>query len=125
VQPFSSDAGAQGRSPISINGGFSARWSHDGKQLFFQDLTGVLMAADIRLEPTAVHADKPHPVFTPDTRMRTGNRQFDVTADDQRFLMILPSPEDSEPVRLTIVSNWPPSIAIHHVSIRKISHRRG
>ena len=110
VQPFSGGAGARGRSTISINGGFGAQWSHDGKELFFQDLDGVLMTAAIRIGPSGVRADRPRPVFSSNVRMQTNLRQFDVSPDGQRFLMILSSPEDREPVRLTIVSNWQSAI---------------
>ena len=109
VQPFPGDDGAQRRTRISIDGGFSTQWSHDGKELFFQGLNGVLMSAGIRIERSGVRADKPRPVFNSTISTPTRARQFDVTSDG-RFLMILSSPEDRQPVRLTVVSNWQSAI---------------
>ena len=47
-------------------------------------------------------------LFGPDVRLRPDytTRQFDVTPDGQRFLMILRSPDDDAPTQMTVVYNW-------------------
>jgi hypothetical protein len=58
--------------------------------------------------PTLSSSERPRALFGPDIRMRPDNvtRQFDVTPDGQRFLMILRSPDDDAPTQMTVVSNW-------------------
>lgn len=55
-----------------------------------------------------VRGDKARALFGPDIRIRPDNitRQFDVTPDGQRFLMILRSPDDDAPTQMTVVYNW-------------------
>src|SRR5262247_4239454 len=55
VQPFP-PTGEE--SQISFDGGTVPRWSHDGKELFFRDQAGNLMAAEIKSSP-AFEAFKP------------------------------------------------------------------
>jgi len=63
----------------------------------------------IHIDPSGVRGDKARALFGPDIRIRPDNvtRQFDVTADGQRFLMILRSPDDDAPTQMTVVYNWP------------------
>lgn len=66
------------------------------------------MAATLHVDPRGVHRVKLRALFGPDIRMRpdTTTRQFDVTPDGQRFLMILRSPDDDAPTQMTVVYNW-------------------
>ncbi len=107
VQAFPGDGSAQqSRSPISGNGGLDAKWRGDGKELFFQNLDGGLMAAAIHEDPQGIRADTPRELFSPAVRMQLSDRQFDVTRDGQRFLMILLPADERERQQLTVVSNW-------------------
>jgi WD40-like Beta Propeller Repeat len=74
----------------------------------FADLSGELMATTVHIDPRGVRADKARALFGPDIRMRpdTATRQFDVTLDAQRFLMISRSPDDDAPSEMTVVWNW-------------------
>jgi hypothetical protein len=71
-------------------------------------LSGELMATTVHIDPRGVRADKARALFGPDIRMRpdTATRQFDVTLDAQRFLMISRSPDDDAPSEMTVVWNW-------------------
>jgi hypothetical protein len=113
VQRFPGGAGVSTeRWRISRDGGyggkFSRQWSAGGGEFFFADLTGELMAATVHIDPRGVSSERPRALFGPDIRMRPDNvtRQFDVTPDGQRFLMILRSPDDDAPTQMTVVSNW-------------------
>ena len=109
VQPFPGGAGVSPKR-ISSDGGYGGKWSRqwsaDGGELFFTDLTGQLMA--VRIDPRDVDRHKPRALFGPEIRVRPDivTRQFDVTPDGQRFLMILRSPDDDAPTQMTVVSNW-------------------
>ena len=114
VQPFPGGAGVSPqRSRVSSDGGYggtwSRQWSADGGEFFFANLTGQLMVATLHIGPRGVEPDKPpRALFGPDIRIRpdTVTRQFDVTPDGQRFLMILRSPDDDAPTQMTVVYNW-------------------
>jgi dipeptidyl aminopeptidase/acylaminoacyl peptidase len=111
VQPF---PGAADVSPkrISLDGGYGGKWSRqwsaDGGEFFFPDLTGQLMVTTLHVGPRGVYNNTPRALFGPDIRIRPDNhtRQFDVTPDGQRVLMILRSPDDDAPTQMTVVYNW-------------------
>jgi Tol biopolymer transport system component len=109
VQPFPGEIDlSPQRSSISSEGGWGGKWSADGGEFFFAGLNGRLMATTVHVGPRGVRSEKPREVFGPDVRIRpdTFTRQFDVTPDGQRFLMILRSPDDDAPNEVTVVSNW-------------------
>jgi hypothetical protein len=111
VQPFPGGAGVSTqRLRISSDGGYGGKWSRQwsgkGGEFFFADLTGELMAATVHIDPRGVRSDKPRALFGPDIRMRPDTRQFDVTPDGQRFLIIARSPDDDAPNEMTVVWNW-------------------
>lgn len=113
LQPFPGEAGVSPqRWRISSDGGYGGAWSRqwraDGGEFFFVDLNGALMATTIHIEPRGVRGDKARALFGPDIRIRPDNvtRQFDVTPDGRRFLMILRSPDDDAPTQMTVVWNW-------------------
>jgi Tol biopolymer transport system component len=111
VQPFPGGAGISPKR-ISLDGGYGGKWSRqwnaDGGEFFFSDLTGKLMAAKVHIDPRGVRSDQLRPLFGPDIRIRpdTVTRQFDVTPDGQRFLMILRSPDDDAPTQVSVVHKW-------------------
>ncbi len=107
VQAFpGADDVPQGRWLISNNGGISPQWRDDGEGLYFSSLDGDLMAVRIKAGPLGVRAETPRELLT-GLRLRTGlSMQFDFTPDGERFLLILPSAQQPERQRLTVVSNW-------------------
>jgi hypothetical protein len=80
-------------------------WRRDGKELFYISPDGDLMAVPITLAPTVV-VGSPQKLFrTPiDPGATLTYFQFDVAADGQRFLMIVPSTDAPEPVN--VILNW-------------------
>ena len=90
------------RTQVSLNGGRTARWRHDGKELFFLAPNGSVMAVPIRsLQPLDIGS--PVPLFS---RFITGGIAFDVTADGQRFIVnaIDRQPDPS----MYVLIDWPP-----------------
>jgi Tol biopolymer transport system component len=108
VEPLAHRAGGEIR--ISTDGGDQVRWRPDGKELFYVARDGRLMAVPLRLGSNGetAEAGTPVPLFqTHVSGMPTGQTQYVVSSDGQRFLMnrliddIVTSP-------ITMILNWKP-----------------
>ena len=103
VVPF---PGPGGRWQISNNGvtmgvsGSAIAWSRDGKQLYFRDTTGPLMAADIQVQGSEFHSGLPRQIFT----SPGGVRPIDTAPDGRILVMVQAGQEISSPI--TLVLNW-------------------
>jgi eukaryotic-like serine/threonine-protein kinase len=104
VVPF---PGPGGRWQISSNGvamgglfGSGATWSRDGRQLYFRDAAGALMAADVQPKGGEFHSGLPRQIFT----APGGVRPLD-TAPDGRILVMLQAEQEVSPP-ITLVLNW-------------------
>jgi serine/threonine protein kinase len=87
---------------ISINGGSSARWSRDGKELYFVGLDGKMMAVVVR-GGDKFEAGLPVPLF--DTKLNFNDVGFDVSTDG-RFLIPTQVREPGT-LPITVMVNWP------------------
>ena len=88
---------------VSSEGGVQARWSSDGRWLYYLDLAG-------RLTRVAVPGADPERIGRPEARFDLGIgapslvfEQYAVQGD--RFLVLRPS-KDSAPPTVAVVSNW-------------------
>jgi DNA-binding SARP family transcriptional activator/Tol biopolymer transport system component len=100
---------------ISAGGGTEPLWSHSGRELFYRDASGNLVAVEVNTNPTFSlgRATKLFPAAG-FTKLRS-TPQYAVGRDDQRFLMIRPmvnGPAD----KLIFVENW-------FEEVRRESHR--
>ena len=94
---------------VSRNGGFFPRWRGDGRELFFFQPDGTLMAADL-----AADGRDPRPLFrvegvTPSDIQSPPQERFatyDVTADGQQFLMRLVEDPGDTSDDLRVWVNW-------------------
>jgi serine/threonine protein kinase len=94
---------AEGKSKISAQGGGQPRWRGDGKELFYLAPSNKLMAVDVKAG-AGFQASVARPLFeTPDLPGITSRHQYAVTADGQRFLMIV---TEAPRLPLTVVLNW-------------------
>ena len=102
VQPYPATGD---RWPISTDGGTEPLWSRDGKELFYRHGNTVL-AVDIRTAPDFAPG-VPRPLFDGDYVHTLANRarEYDVSPDGQRFLMIRREPE-AIPTHINVVFNW-------------------
>jgi Tol biopolymer transport system component/predicted Ser/Thr protein kinase len=92
--------GPGGKFLISTEGGTTARWSHDGRELFYRN-GDKMMAVDVQTSP-AFRAGPPKMLFQ-------GNyvNSYDVARDGKRFLMIKPPGAAQSPTdQVTVVLNW-------------------
>lgn len=95
VRPFAPSAGAS--TQISFGGGYSPRWSRDGKELFYRTNDWHIVAVPL--------LDLEHPRFgKPVTLFQLPeNSEYD-TVDGKRFLVSEPSGSTTLP--LFIIANW-------------------
>jgi eukaryotic-like serine/threonine-protein kinase len=94
---------SRGKRQISIGGGYHPRWRHGGKEIFYLNQDGALMAVPLNggsnLEPGT-----PLKLFQTNLTV-SESIGYDVTADGQRFLMAAP-PKNSAASPITVVVNW-------------------
>ena len=107
VRPYP-DAYAGGRWQISSGDGKAPSWSRDGRELFYRDFGGAMLAASVTLAPTFA----PGPVvtlFASANYFGSGSalsgRTYDLSLDGTRFLMIKQQ-ATGEAVALVVVLNW-------------------
>jgi Tol biopolymer transport system component len=101
VTPF---PGGGAKWQVSTNGGISAHWRRDGKELFFLDTASNMMAVDVETSGSVVRLGVPHALFSAVGARRTSG-PFDVTPDGKKFLINSGDVKESgEP--MTLVQNW-------------------
>ena len=89
---------------VSINGGQSARWSHDGTELFFVSPDAEMMAVDITLDPV-FSAGVPHRLFQLKSEYPNDLANFDVRPDGKQFLILMRQ-RSTQDAPITAVLNW-------------------
>jgi len=88
VVPFPNAAAAKW--VVSASGGTEPLWSRGGRDLFFRNGQGEMVAVRVGTEPT--FSAGPTSVLFPVTEYLADfrHRQYDVSPDDQRFIMLRP-----------------------------------
>jgi hypothetical protein len=89
---------------VSVNGGVSPRWRHDGKELFFVSPDAEMMAVDIRLDPVFSRG-VPHRLFQLKSADPPDLAGYDVRGDGQRFLIFMRQ-RGTPDAPITVVVNW-------------------
>ncbi len=106
VRPFPNLEG--GRWQVSTNGGTQAAWARSGRELFYRN-GAAMMGVPVRTEAGFV-AGSPTQLFQGQFAGTLGGRNYDVSPDGQRFLMLKEvKPEDAKAARrdsLIVVTNW-------------------
>ena len=103
------ETAAGGQWQVSTAGGIQAMWRSDGKELYYLNPDGAMMAAPIKVNGAAVEPGAPVMLFP--TRILGGGadiqngRQYDVTADG-RFLINTVLNEAAAPI--TLLQHWKP-----------------
>lgn len=90
---------------VSVGGGVEPMWAHSGDELFYKDSQRRLVAASVRTDPSFEVVDRT-PLFTfdPAAQITAVMAEYDVAADDQRFLTFRGVPGQSA-VAVTVVEN--------------------
>jgi Tol biopolymer transport system component len=98
------------RTQISTDGGGEPAWSREGRELFYVTSDNPnagcrVMAVNVRTAPT-LEADTPRKLFEgPYSVAPVFGRNYDVSGDGKRFLMVKFEPE-KPPAAITVVLNW-------------------
>ena len=107
VRPFPNTAG--GRWQVSTAGGSAARWAHSGRELFFEAPSGDMMVVPVTPGPTFAPG-APRRLFPLGSGLIGSNvvPLYDITPDDQRFIMARLSAANQAPGagQLVVVDNW-------------------
>jgi serine/threonine protein kinase len=97
-----------GKWQISSGGGDQPLWRRDGKELFYVEAGGKLMAAEIHQSASTFQAGVPIPLFglrVPPIGLTGTRNHYAVTSDGQRFL-VNRSMGDAASLPITVVLNW-------------------
>jgi hypothetical protein len=85
-------------------------WSRDGRELFYRDFAGAVMAVSTRLSPTFVPGEVTKVLDGAGyagAGSFGGARTYDVSPDSTRFLLIKSlDPTDKASPSLVVVLNW-------------------
>jgi Tol biopolymer transport system component len=102
VVPF--PPGTGGKWQISTAGGFQPRWRADEREMFYLAADGRVLAVPIRSGERFEHG-APQPLFQTrlDTPALINDRNYEITADGERFLVTTPL---GTSVPIAVVVNW-------------------
>jgi hypothetical protein len=91
---------------ISTEGGVEPVWARNGRELFYRS-PGKMMAVETGLEPDLV-VGPPRVLFETSAFADTDPefRQYDISPDGRRFVMIGATEELTTPPRLAVVLEW-------------------
>jgi Tol biopolymer transport system component len=95
--------GFTGKRLVSANGGMEPIWRADGRELFYLDLSGRLMAVPVSTQP-AVALGPPVELFRTGIRP-SGHNHYAAAKDGQKFLLLEPDRSGGE--SLTFIVDWP------------------
>jgi len=91
---------------ISTQGGMAPSWSPRGDEIFYLDQSANLVAAQVSTTPEfALRGSQVLFSAAPYIMTAVSRRNYDVSADGRRFLMVRPAGADAG-VRLVVVENW-------------------
>jgi len=91
---------------ISSAGGSLARWSRDGKELFYRALEGTLMVAQVRTVSHGLQFGPPAALFRVSEPSGMFAYPYDVSLDGRSVLALLPSKVAGETPSLNALVNW-------------------
>ena len=94
---------------VSSNGGYYPRWRRDGRELFYVTPDGTLTAVDV-LPGNEFRVSAPKKLFHLNIRPPASaiyTTKYDVSADGQRFIAVVPSRTATESMQVTVTANWP------------------
>ncbi len=106
VRPFPRTE--DGRWQLSAAGGEEPLWSRGGREIFYRSRSGEMMAVPVASTP-AFSSGAPRALFAMTGYARApGNRAYDVTPDDQRFVLLRLVVDSTAraSVQLVFVDNW-------------------
>ena len=95
----------EGKWQVSKDGGsatITPAWRADGKELVFPAPNGSPIAVDVSANGAAFQPGVPKQLFA----LPPNVGDWDMTADGKRFLVFMPSKQESANTPITVVLNW-------------------
>ena len=91
---------------VSRDGGLGPLWAHSGRELFFVDEDRGLVAA--QFDPASGQVLVRETLFTipAEYYFLAGANFYDITSDDQRFLMVRPYEGEATATEVIVVENF-------------------
>ncbi len=103
VRPFPNVG--DGKWQVSTAGGMEPVWAHSSRELFFRTGAGELVVAPVGAEPSgSLRFGAPKTLFAAGVDSHTDGKHYDVTPDDQHFLLL--RPVGGLRTRLVVVQNF-------------------
>ncbi len=90
---------------MSLRGGTEPVWANSGRELFYRNGAGELVAAQITAAPTFAVGTQTVLFQASEFRGDLSHRGYDVSPDDRRFLMVRDR-SGGERATLILVDNW-------------------
>ena len=115
VQAF---PGGGERVQVSANGATGAKWSADGRMLYYVGRTPegqdtLVTAVDVRVDGSRLVVGQPRVLFRAVTNLGSVRRLYDINGNPVRFLMRQIAPEP--PVaRMDLITNWLETLSTGH-----------
>ena len=102
VRPFNASGPSlgEGKWQVSRDGGTSAKWRNDGKEIYFR-VGEAPFAAEINATGSAFQSGTPKRLFD-----APFNGNWDVTGDGKRFLMTVAPKQQNGQTPITVILNW-------------------
>jgi eukaryotic-like serine/threonine-protein kinase len=91
--------------PISNGGGSEPVWAHNGHELFYRSAAGKMMSVEFSGTPTFSTTGARVVFDAREYLVGASHRFWDISRDDQRFLMVKPS-ESASGQMIVVVENW-------------------
>ena len=112
VRPFAGTSAAGGQSQVSTAGGAFPVWRHDGKELYYLNPAGAMMAVPITIIGATLEPGVPLLLFP--TQIAGGGReaqqgrQYDVATDGRFLINVVAAGASTVPI--TLLMNWNPAL---------------
>jgi Tol biopolymer transport system component len=88
---------------VSTGGGTAPRWSSDGREIYFVEPGGRMMAAPVRVKHSMLDVGAPVPLFATGMRLQTQLFKFAyAVARDGRFLISAPAEVAALPIQVIV-----------------------
>ena len=104
VRPFP-EAGTSLRQ-VSVNGGTEPKWAHSGRELFYVNGDGELVAIQVSTDPTFAAGPQEVLFSVADYMRNPAQAMYDVALDDQQFVMLRLGDTEDDPSEFILVENW-------------------
>ena len=81
-------------------------WAHNGRELFYRNAANEMVVVQVNVDPTFAAGEQEVLFSMADYVANVGHQMYDVSLDDQRFVMLRRGGGGSTTTELIMVENW-------------------